>query len=133
MFRQAFGRAILSQVSHDQDNEKEKVARKLSSALLLLLPKPLDLSPMIMRIMDRAVTLANEMVTEQCLFQCFMVKTGTKSNERIRVEDINQTGPVLLCTFPGFGKTVRDGEKETFVCLVKATVDLDSAFAKKES
>jgi hypothetical protein len=84
---------------------------------------------MISKIVDMAVKLANDMTGEQALFRCQIVETGrTPSESDIQVADDKQSGNVFMCTFPFFARLIWDDGKERLVPVVKASVELESAY-----
>jgi hypothetical protein len=121
---------VLPHVRKDQEARKEKVIQQLERAMKLLLPgKPDDIHSIVTQIVDKAVTLANDMTEEQILFRCYMIHAGQQPTEAIvHVADSEQTGRVILCTFPGFGRKVWEDGKVQLIPVVKASVELESAF-----
>ena len=123
---------MFRQVIETQTAKKQHLVEILATALSLLLPKKLESNLHLERIIDHAVTLANQMTEEQGLFCCFLAEVGSdpKDNLLIKVADQTQTGLVIVCTFPGFGRKIIDDGKERFECIMKANAELQSAFYK---
>lgn len=132
MIRHAVGRAILHQVSGMQTNAKKAVIDKLAGTLSFIVSKNDDLNYMLVGIVEQAVALANQMTVEFGLFKCQMAKTGInpETDPYLKIPDESQSGLVFMCTFPSFGRRVIIEGKESFVCLVKATAELVSAFRR---
>jgi hypothetical protein len=128
MIHQTMGRAVLTQVRPTQYNFKEDLVEKLSGVLILFGPKRTKFNAMVAKIIEEAVELSNQMAEEQALFKHQMPKTGVFPNEipNIRIADESQTGRVVMCTFPGFGRRVIDERKESMVWLVKSNAELQS-------
>lgn len=131
MIRQIVGRSVLSQVRSIQDDFKQDLVGKLSTTLSLFGPKRVDFKVMVSKIVDEAVDLSNQMAEEQALFKHQIPKTGSLPSEipNIRIADETQTGRVVMCTFPGFGRRVVDGGKESMVWLLKSNAELQSGFS----
>ena len=69
------------------------------------------------------------MTAEQALFRCVFVEYGDDPiASRVNVPDEMQKGNVLLCTFPGFWKIVKEDKQDVWVPIKKATAELESAF-----
>jgi hypothetical protein len=134
LIRQVLGRAALSQFKDFQKAKKNEVAQRLSHVLSLIGPKRFNMEPVVSRILNEAVDLANDMAQEQALFKCQMPKTGGLPEEdlNIKVPDENQTGRIFMCTFPRFGRMIIDDGKESVVWLVPAYVELQSAFKPEQ-
>jgi hypothetical protein len=76
--------------------------------------------------------LANDMAQDFILFQCDMVHAGQTCTEAtMYVADGRQTGRVIMCTFPGFSKKIQQEGKVLLIPVVKANVELESAFQSK--
>ena len=101
----------------------------------LLLPgKPDAIHSIVTQIVDKAVTLANDMTEDQILFQCYMIYPGQQPTVAfVHVADSEQTGRMILCTFPGFGRKVWEAGKVQLIPVVKASVELESAFVLKDA
>jgi hypothetical protein len=126
MIRQSFGRAISAQVRGSQDADKTRLVKYILESMSLLVPKKTDMNPRkLMRIIDQAVSLSNEMTEEQALFLLYMPDVGMDPSmvQYLKIADKTQSGDLFMCTFPAFGrKTVEEG----FVCVVEGNVELAS-------
>lgn len=118
-----------------QGAAEQRLAQKLGDTLSLLLPGSAGLFTSIMRLVNQAVTLANQMTEEQAIFRCFFPMVGEPTpNANIRVPDERQTGRVFMCIFPGFcRRVILDDGNESRICILKANAVLESAFIKDRS
>jgi hypothetical protein len=127
--RQALGQAELRQLAKSQETAKSELVRRLVETLKRLLPRPIDIQPMVSKILDMAIKVANDMTEEQALFHCHIIEAGRPPSESsIQVADDAQSGNVFLCTFPLFARLIRDEWSERLVPVVKASAELESAF-----
>lgn len=124
--RQAVGRAMLLQTGNEQISAKENLVQRLEEILTLLLPTPRHIRPNLAKFIDMAVDIAKEMTEEQVLFRSFMANFGeAKDDATMHVADEDQSGPVAMCTFPGFEKKVEAGE---CILFFKACAELETVF-----
>jgi hypothetical protein len=74
------------------------------------------------------------MKEEQSIFFPFIALPGIPPEDSVSIPDDNQTGNVLMCTFPGIARKVR-GEhgQKIYVILVKAGAELESILGKDAS
>lgn len=127
--RQALGQAELRQLAKSQETAKLELVRRLVEILERLLPRPIDIQPMVSKIVDMAVKVANDITEEQALFRCHIIEAGRPPSESsIHVADDSQSGDVFMCTFPLFARLIRDEWNERLVPVVKASVELESGF-----
>jgi hypothetical protein len=132
MFRQALGQAEVRQLrGRTQESAKSKLVARIEETIKPLLPRPIDIQPMVSKIVDLAVNSANEMTEEQAMFRCVMIEAGRPPSESsVQIAGEGQSGNVFMCTFPMFARLVRDEGKGKLVpvYVVKACVELESAF-----
>jgi hypothetical protein len=101
----------------------------LVEALTLLIPTANLLLP-VQRTVRSALEIANATSLENALYQFYLAERGAPSDDdtRIEIADEEQTGSVLLCTFPGLRRLRKDDEDMSYVYILKAKVELESAF-----
>src|SRR5947207_8462487 len=130
MVRQALGQGVLEQFKSTQTSIHDNLIDELENTLKLLLPKPQDIRPTLVKIVDAAIELSNKMTCEQALFKCKIFPSGTTFVDKFMyVPDDNQTGRVYMCTFPLFVKRVfQDGRLSWSGQLHPASVELESVF-----
>ena len=130
MVRQALGQGVLEQFKSTQNEIHEDLINALENTLKLLLPKPQDIRPKLVKIVDGAIELANEMTCEQALFKCKMFSSASAFIDKFMyVPDDKQKGRVYMCTFPLFTKRVcHDGRLSWSGRLQPASVELESVF-----
>lgn len=129
MIRQALGRGVLVQTESQQSKVKNAFISHIESMLSTLLPIKQNIQPKLQRIIDNAVDLANTMTRERALFLCRVIPTGRAIEDMyMEVSDEDQKGKVFMCTFPMFCRRIMDEGTGRNVCLVKADVELESAF-----
>ena len=130
MVRQAVGKAELHQVQRrTQESAKLKLVARIEETIKPLLPQPIDIQPMLSKIVGLAINLANEITEEQAMVRCIMIEAGRPPSEsKVQIVEEGQSGNVFMCTFPMFGKVIRDEGEEKLVPIFKGYVELDSAF-----
>lgn len=129
LIRQALGRGVLVQTESQQSKVKNAFIGHIESMLSTLLPIKQNIRPKLQRIIDNAVDLANTMTRERALFLCRVIPTGRAIEDMyMEVSDEDQKGKVFMCTFPMFCRRIMDEGTGRNVCLVKADVELESAF-----
>lgn len=130
MIRQALGQGVLEQFKPTQKEIRDDLINELENTVKLLLPKPQDIRPKLVKIVDGAIELANEMTCEQALFKCKIFPSGEAFMDKFMyVPDDNQRGRVYICTFPLFIKRIyHDGRASWGGRLQPASVELESAF-----
>jgi hypothetical protein len=124
------GQGVLEQFKPTQNQIHEELINTLENTLIPLLPKLQDIRPKLVKIVDGAIELANEMTCEQALFRCKIFPSGTAFNDELMyIPDDNQKGRVYMCTFPLFVKRVyQDGRLYWRGPLEPASVELESVF-----
>lgn len=69
------------------------------------------------------------MVEELAVYQCFWYNSGENFDARhIRLATDTERGMLLMCTFPGLARTIRNEKGLLRICVVKASAKLDSVF-----
>ena len=126
-FRQTLGYAVLENTKSNQVDHKTRLVERIENLLLPLLPIREAIRPGLIKLIDMAVDLSNDMLMEKAWFRCRMIRAGRAYDENLMEAEETQEGRVYLCTFPLFIKVVRDGEEEGR-CFVKANVELESMF-----
>lgn len=129
--RQAIGQAVMDRLvnSRDVKNCKAEFINSLSRILALLLPSPLGIQAMVVKIADIAVKVANDMTAEQAIYRSIFVSHGSDPKlQAVNVVDSKQRGPVYLCTFPAFWRAIKKDDAVMWTPLVKASAELQSAF-----
>ena len=80
--------------------------------LNLIFPEHRHLRDMTTKIIEPAIALANEFSQERDLFHCYFIEAG---RERLDlegfIEDNDEDGPIMLCTFPGLARKIRHNGK----------------------
>lgn len=126
MIKQALGYGILQQAQLHQEEYKKKVIGFLETLLTPLLPTKQTIRRKLEKTIDEAVELANSMACEQALYNWQIVPVGSAAEETLMEwSDMDQSGRVVLCTFPIFRKLVREDDGQKKICLVKADVELE--------
>ena len=114
---------------------RTEVMVELGDFLYKLLPRatPEAIGEVVLRIVDKAIYLKNAMSEEQALYHCFWINYGEEHNENCtEVANEDETGRVLLCTFPGLARTIKKDNEVSDVLVVKARAMLESAFEMEE-
>ena len=110
---------------------KQEVVAGITGILQRLLPRTPDgnIEPVVTRIVEKAVHFKNILTEEQVLYEFFWVDCGSGfEEERVDVVEEEPVGKVLLCTFPGLSRTVKEGDKIVSITVVKASGILESSF-----
>lgn len=130
-FRQFMGRAVIETVKGQEATEREFVVDQLESVLQHLRPAKNQLiRAKLESYVDEAIELANKMTIERAWFRCWLAPSGGTFREGNMAVPPDQTGKVLFCTFPGFGKIILGPGTgaPVFANLVESTVELESHF-----
>jgi len=126
-FKQTLGYALLDQIQSSQVTGKIALIEQLENTFLCLLPVRDSLRPKLAKLVDMAVDLSNDMAQEKTYFNHDLVLAGMTYDEQTMEAEETQRGTVFLCTFPYFATYVLDDQPK-MVCLIKANVELESAF-----
>jgi len=129
--RHSINRAISYQLRHSGRPAitQAKLVDVLERTLFHLYPRATELRQMASEILTLAITTQVEMTAELGLFLCKWVERGSDpGSERAKVVDESQKGKIMLCTFPGFWKRIREDGKESWIPIVFPRVELESAF-----
>lgn len=104
-----------------------KLIHQLDNVLTLLLPIPGNINSLVTKIIEEAITLANDLTREKAIYKSYIADGGSQP-EPLKMDYFSdgQSGNVFLCTYPGFFKLVHNGNKVTAQPLVKASVELES-------
>lgn len=71
----------------------------------------------------KAVSLKNNMLEEQALYDCYWIKGGQNfDSQKMELGGVEGNGTLSLCTFPGLARIVLDQGTRKTVHVVKATV-----------
>ena len=111
---------------------KEEIVAGLSGILRLLLPDATDgtVEFVVGRIVDNAVQFKSFITEEQALYDCFWVDCGAQFKEElVEVVEEEPSGKILLCTFPGLARTVKEDDKISTITVVKASAILEDPSA----
>jgi hypothetical protein len=93
---------------------------------LVRVAKDTAVTEAIANIIDEAVELKMAITEEQVLYNSFWVGYGEPFvEESIHVMDEEPAGCVLLCLFPGLGRTIKIDEKISEEVVVKARAMLE--------
>jgi hypothetical protein len=129
IIRQAVGVAVLEYYKENQRRKCKEWIDVLETALNVFRPSR-NIRNNLEILFEKAINLANLMTEEQALFRCTVVKPGRSVDEEYMVvPDDSQFGSVLLCTFPVIRKQTLENGKEEFAPVVRAEVELESAFS----
>jgi hypothetical protein len=135
MIHQNKGCAAIRLANSHVKQRKEEVVVGITRILLLFLVKGTEeesVRSAVHRIVEKAVQVKNAITVEQALYECFWVDCGEDFEEEVvDVVEEESGGKVLLCTFPGLRRTVKEGDKISSVIVVKASGALESAFITK--
>ena len=122
MIRQAIARAVLKSCKNDIAGWREDCVRELVDLLSQLLPKSKvkDISTNVIKFLDTAIQLKNEMTEEQAVYRCYMLAYGELvTNAQLNIGDEEGLkGAMFLCTFPGLQRFVLNEEGEMEVLTV---------------
>jgi hypothetical protein len=129
LIREALGRGALVYVESRQSQAKDSLLDLIESMLSPLLPTKQEIRPKLSRILDIAIDLANSMTRERAIFSCELVSGGRAIEDtEMNVSDEDQKGNVFICTFPMFRRKIMAEGMGRNVCILKADVELESAF-----
>jgi hypothetical protein len=116
-------------VESNQSRAKNSLLDCVESTLSPLLPTKQEIRPKLNRIIDNAIDLANSMTRERAIFSCDLIPGGSTIDDmEMNVSDEDQRGKVFMCTFPMFRRRIMEEGMGTYLCLLKADVELESAF-----
>lgn len=136
MIHQSKGCAAMRLANSHVKQRKEEVAAGITGILLMFLVKGTEeesVRSVVQRIVEKAVQVKNAITVEQALYECFWVDCGEEFKEEVvDVVEEEPTGKILLCTFPGLGRTVKEGDNISSVTVVKASATLESSFVTKD-
>jgi hypothetical protein len=125
------GRAIFPMVQAQQASEKKLMVDRLENVFQHL--HPVANQPIRAKLesfVDDAIFLANKKTLEHAWFRCRIVDSGVAFDERYMTVPPDQTGRVLMCTFPAFSRKMVDpvtGASRMQI-LVQHSVELESHF-----
>ena len=124
------GRAILNKMLPKQEAEKRSKVDELERVLMHLHPSSQSIRTKLESFLDEAISLANKMTAEYAWFRCTIVNSGDEFDERSMCVPVEQTGRVLMCTFPSFKRVVLHPETGAPITqtVVPPTVELESHF-----
>ena len=78
-----------------------------------------------MKMVKKAVTLKNDMMEEQALYDCYWVKGGQDfESSKMDSGGMDGNGRLSLCTFPGMARIVINQGRRSTVHVVKASVNM---------
>ena len=132
MIHQAIGRGALRFAGENAERRQETVGelQTVVSGLLPLAAKE-AIDSFAAKVVDLAINLKKAMVEEQALYQVFWVDCNEQFQEhRVEVVDDEPSGRVLLCTFPGLERMIRNEKEDSQITVVKASGFLKSSFQK---
>jgi hypothetical protein len=135
MVHQAIGRGAGQFSQESAATCRTKVMEELGELLCKLLPRSTHeaIGETVLRIVDKAIYLKKAMTEEQALYRCFWIDYGEEYNDNTtEVTNEDETGRVLLCTFPALARTIKQGNVVSNVLVVKARAMLESAFEVEE-
>ena len=130
LIHQAIGRGIVHLAREKMAICQVQLTGELTELLRLLLPLTPEAAIALLakRIIEKAVPLKTAMIEEHTLFQCFMADCGDNFDERLfEVDDERPTGRVLLCTFPGLARTIKQHNQRIEIIVAKARASVDMA------
>jgi hypothetical protein len=135
MIHQNKGRGAIRLAKTHLLQRKEEGIAGISGILLRLLPKLATdgtVKSAVTKIVDKAVLFKNLITEEQVLYDCFWVDCGSVFEEEcVDVVEEDPSGKVLLCTFPGLCRTIKEGDKISEITVVKASAILESSFVSQ--
>lgn len=131
MIHQAVGRGLLGFTQDKVAPREVEITNELTELLRLLLPRsdPSTVCSAAAKIIDKAIGLKMEMTVELTLYHCFWINCGEEFMEDcVEVIDEEAAGRVLLCTFPGLARTIKEEKQMSKFIVVKASATLEKAF-----
>ena len=131
MVHQAIGRGAKQFSQESTVARRTDVMVELGDLLCKLLPRATHeaIGETVLKIVDKAIYLKTAMSEEQALYHCFWIDYGEEYKENFtEVANEDETGRVLLCTFPGLARTIKKDNEVSEVLIVKARAMLESAF-----
>ena len=135
MVHQATGRGAVQFSQESAAIRRTEIMVEFGNLLVRLLPRSTQetISETVLKIVDKAIYLKKAMSEEQALYRCFWIDYGEEYNENCtEVTNEDETGRVLLCTFPGLARTIKKDNQVSDVLVVKARAMLESAFESEE-
>lgn len=129
MIHQTIGRGLLRFTREEFTPRVVEITSHLAEVLKLLLPQSpqtaIDIAAN--EFVDKSINLKKAMVEEHTLYHCFWIDSGDEFQEtRVEVTDEEPTGRVLICTFPGLARTIKEDKELSEVIVVKASATLES-------
>jgi len=129
MVHQSLGVGAISYVESHHPYSERVLIDKVVSIFTLLLPaiSEEDLFKGIAKVVKKAVTLKNNMMEEQALYDCYWIKGGQNFDpDKMDLAGHEGDGRIALCTFPGLARILLEQGKKVTVHVVKASIVLES-------